>query len=81
MGEQEIDLTVDGDAHDDVTPLLFTIPEAARALALGRTTIYQLIARGELEAVHVGRACRVPADSVDRFVARVRAVTVADQLG
>ena len=73
MGEQEIKLTVDeNDARDGVTPLLFTIPEAARVLALGRTTIYQLIAAGTLERVHIGRSARVPATALADFVERQR---------
>ena len=78
MGEQEIKSTVDeNDAHVDVSPLLFTIPEAARVLALGRTTIYQLIAVGELEAIHVGRSRRVPGDALASFVARRRCHSAA----
>ena len=63
--------------HDHATAigngqLLFTIPEAAEALALGRTKIYELIGAGELEVVHVGRAVRVPAAALAGFVERRR---------
>ena len=37
-------------------PLLVTIAEAAIALGVGRSTVYDLIATGELEVVHIGRA-------------------------
>ncbi|HET6810646.1 MAG TPA: helix-turn-helix domain-containing protein [Acidimicrobiales bacterium] len=53
--------------------LLLPIPEVAAALGLGRTKVYELIATGQLEAVHIGRSCRVPADSVETFVERLRA--------
>lgn len=50
------------------TPLLLTVQEAASALRLGRSTVYELIQRGDLEVVHIGRACRVPTDALARFV-------------
>jgi excisionase family DNA binding protein len=57
----------------DTEPLLLTIPEAARMLAIGRTLAYELIAAGELEVVHINRAARVPLDAVHAFVERRRA--------
>lgn len=54
----------------DPEPVLLTIPEAARKLGIGRTLTYELIAAGELEVVHIGRAARVPLDAVSDFVAR-----------
>jgi len=63
-------ITDDSDQHQ---PLLLTVVQAARVLNIGRTTAYELIAAGELEVVHIGRAARVPADAVHQFVARRRA--------
>jgi excisionase family DNA binding protein len=57
----------------DPTPILLTIPEAARLLSIGRTLAYELIAAGELEVVHINRAARVPLDAVHAFVERRRA--------
>lgn len=57
----------------DQPPILLTIPEAARMLAIGRTLTYELIAAGELEVVHINRAARVPRDAVHAFVTRRRA--------
>ena len=51
---------------------LLTVPEAARALGLGRSTVYELIGAGRLEVVHIGRAARVPVDALDSFVATLR---------
>lgn len=56
-------------------PLLLTIPEAGRLLGLGRTTMYELIGAGEVEVVHIGRAARIPVDSLDRFIARLRSAS------
>jgi excisionase family DNA binding protein len=52
-------------------PLLLTIVEAARLLSVGRTTVYELMERGELRSVHIGRACRVPIVAVNDYVARL----------
>ena len=51
---------------------LVTVVEAARALGLGRSKTYELIATGELEVVHIGRAARVPVEAIDEFVQRLR---------
>jgi excisionase family DNA binding protein len=50
--------------------LLLTIVEAARVLSIGRTTMYELVAAGEIDVVHIGRAVRVPVAELDVFVAR-----------
>jgi excisionase family DNA binding protein len=54
--------------RDTIAPLLLTIPEAARILAIGRTTLYELISTGAIEAVHIGRAIRIPVESARAFV-------------
>ena len=53
--------------------LLLTIEGAGKALGVARSTIYELIGNGELEVVHIGRAARVPVESVQGFVRRLRA--------
>ena len=58
----------------DPTPLLLTVPEAARLLAVGRTSLYRLIWGGELEPVHIGRSIRLSIAELERFVAE-RAAT------
>lgn len=48
---------------------LLRIPEVARRLGVGRTTIYQLLAQGApLVKVHIGRAARIEASSVDSYI-------------
>ena len=49
-------------------PLLLTALQAAQLLAVGRTSVYELIATGDLATVHIGRSMRIPADSVRAFV-------------
>jgi excisionase family DNA binding protein len=48
---------------------LLTVKEVAGMLAIGRTTVYELIARGEIPAVKIGRARRIPSSAIDRFIA------------
>jgi len=44
--------------------LLISIPDAARALGLGRSKLYELIAEGRLETVSIGRRRLVRVESV-----------------
>jgi len=56
-----------------LTEHLLPITEAARRLGVGRTKAYELVAAGELEAVHIGKRHLVVAESVADYVARLRA--------
>jgi excisionase family DNA binding protein len=49
-------------------PLLLSIGQVSEALGVGRTMVYDMISRGQLEVVHLGRAARVPANAVDQLV-------------
>jgi excisionase family DNA binding protein len=51
--------------------LLLTAEEAARALHVGRTTLFALIKNGELHAVHIGRSCRLTRAELLRYVTRL----------
>lgn len=48
--------------------LLLTVGEAAEALALGTTKVYELIASGEIQSVQIGRARRVPYRALQDFL-------------
>lgn len=50
-------------------PITTTINDTAKALGLGRTSIYQLIREGRLEAVKIGRRTLVKVDSIRRLIA------------
>ena len=56
-----------------VEPILLTVSQAARALAIGRTTLYELIGKRRIETVHIGRCIRVPVEAVRAFVEAERA--------
>jgi excisionase family DNA binding protein len=66
---------------DTNAELLVTPEEAARRLALGRTTVYGLIARGELESVVIGRCRRIPVSSLRDFVVRLVGGDSSEQAG
>ena len=52
-----------------MSPLALKPADAAIALGLSRATIYNLITRGELRAVKIGRATRIPATELERLLA------------
>ena len=47
---------------------LLTIPEAAAALRISRSSVYQLIRDKHLEIIKIGRSTRVPAFAIDGVV-------------
>ena len=52
--------------------VLFTVEEAARALGIGRTRMFELIQDGHVETILIGRLRRIPVDALDTFVNRLR---------
>lgn len=48
--------------------LAVTIPDAARALSLGRSSVYKMIASGDLRVVRVGRRTLVPMTALRALV-------------
>ena len=59
------------DAHTTVPgePLLVTVREAGRLLAIGRTTVYELIGSGQLPTIHIGRSVRIRVVDLEALVA------------
>ena len=53
--------------------LLFTVSEAAQQLGIGRSLLYELLADGEVESIHVGRLRRIPTDALTAYIDRQRA--------
>ena len=50
-------------------PLAVSINDTAKALGMGRTSIYSMIADGRLEAFKLGRRTLIRMDSIKRLVA------------
>lgn len=49
-------------------PLLSRAGDVASALGLGRSTVFALIAAGELSVVRIGRSVRVPRVALERWI-------------
>lgn len=64
-----------GPPVDSGAALLLKVEEAALRLQVGRTTMYDLIRRGEVDSVPIGRLRRIPAECLDEYVERLRART------
>lgn len=56
--------------------VLLTPIEAAAALGIGRSKLYELIRSGALASVRIGACRRIPADSITSYVARLQAQPV-----
>jgi excisionase family DNA binding protein len=67
--------TMEATAQDVV---LLTIPAAMHRLSICRSSVYELMALGEIVSVKVGRSRRVTSASIDDFVARRVAEAVLD---
>ena len=53
-------------------PLLLPVDEVAKMLRIGRTVAYQLMQKGEIHSVKIGRNRRVVASSIRDYVMRLR---------
>ena len=49
--------------------LLLTVSDAAWALSLGRTQVYELLGDGRLPSVRIGRSRRIRVSDLETFVA------------
>lgn len=56
------------DERRRTAPLLLRLTEVAEQLGLGRSTVCQLLQRGDLPCVRIGRSVRVPADALAEWV-------------
>jgi excisionase family DNA binding protein len=52
--------------------LLLTPVEAARALGIGRSKVYELLSSGALDSVRIGSCRWVPADALHSFLVELR---------
>jgi excisionase family DNA binding protein len=57
----------------DTGRLLLRPEEVAKALAIGRTGVFELIRTGELRSVKIGKSRRIPAEAVVEYVAGLNA--------
>ncbi len=52
---------------------LLTVTEAAATMGIGRSLLYGMVMRGEIQSISLGRARRIPVAAIDDFIARLRA--------
>ena len=56
------------DRDAGITPLLLTPEQAAHALGIGRTRLYQLLATGQLASVKLGGSRRISRRALQTYV-------------
>ncbi|HEY1830794.1 MAG TPA: helix-turn-helix domain-containing protein [Acidimicrobiales bacterium] len=56
----------------DTEPILVTPEQAAEVLAIGRTRVYELMGRGQLESVRIGASRRIPVTALHDFVSKLQ---------
>ncbi len=57
----------------DDLPLVLTVVEVAAELRCAKWCVYEMVKRGDLRAVHVGRSLRIPRAELERLLAGERA--------
>ena len=55
-----------------IVPIAMRVPEACRYLGIGRSTLYVLIAKGQVEIIKMGSATLVLTSSLRALVERLR---------
>ena len=55
-----------------MTRLLHPIPDAAQVLGIGRSTLYELIARNKIATIKIGRRTLIAQDELERYVASLK---------
>ncbi|MGY8972869.1 MAG: helix-turn-helix domain-containing protein [Sphingomonadales bacterium] len=59
-------------ARRAIEPIAMRVPEACRYLGIGRSTLYVLIAKGQVEIIKLGSATLVLTSSLHALVERLR---------
>ena len=65
------------DMTSSVARLLHTIPDALNQLGIGRSTLYELMASGEIQTVHIGSRTLIAHDELVRYVEHLKAGAAA----
>jgi len=47
---------------------VMTLKETGRVLCIGQTKVYDLIKRGDLQVIHIGRRTLVPVEAVEHLL-------------
>ena len=54
-----------------MTRLLLTVPEAAKALAISRSKLYELLASNAVASIRIDGSRRVPVEALQTYVAQL----------
>jgi len=67
---QSDELTQEGPSKETAKPLtlLLTPQEAADALAIDRSTLYELLMSGTIPSIKIGRARRIPVRALEQWI-------------
>lgn len=52
--------------------LLYSVPEAAGLLGVGRTYMFRLLATGQVESIKVGKLRKIPRDALNHYIEQQR---------
>jgi excisionase family DNA binding protein len=52
--------------------LLLSAEDVAEALTISRTRVYEILAAGELFSVKLGKVRRIPRESLDEYIEKLR---------
>ncbi len=55
-------------SNEDPRPLLVSATDAARVLAIGRTTLYEIVKSGNLTPIHIRRCVRFSMYEITQYV-------------
>src|SRR5690606_40267970 len=55
-----------------ITPMAYSVVDAARVLGIGKTKFYELVNQGEIPTIKIGSRTLVPHDELAAFVERQR---------
>jgi excisionase family DNA binding protein len=56
-----------------MTRLLLTVPEAAEALAISRSKLYELLTSGAVASIRIDGSRRVPLTALEQYITRLLA--------
>ena len=68
MGMTTTTITNGPTMHDPTRPLLVDVSQAAKILAISRSSVYQLIWNEQLTPVRIGRSVRFSIAQLEQFV-------------
>ncbi|MGE5288132.1 MAG: helix-turn-helix domain-containing protein [Micromonosporaceae bacterium] len=51
--------------------LLLTVPEAAEALAISRSKLYELLASDAIASIRIGGSRRIPFTALEEYISRL----------